>query len=122
MIEVERKFVVDDDASSQEFETLAPSLRVGSVETIDLDAVYYDTYDYRLARSAAALRLRLGGTDAGWHLKLPGAEPDARIELQRPAPRISTAALLLKPPAVPEELVDLTLARTGGLALQPVVR
>ena len=110
MIEVERKFVVDDDAAMQGLEKLEPSLRVGSVETLDLDALYYDTPDYRLARSGAALRLRSGGTDAGWHLKLPGAGPDARIELQRPAPGVDTASSLLEPPVVPEELVDLTLA------------
>ena len=122
MIEVERKFVVDDDSSMQGLEKLEPSLRVGSVETLDLDALYYDTSDYRLARSGAALRLRSGGTDAGWHLKLPGTGPDARIELQRPAPGVDTASSLLEPPVVPEELVDLTLARTGGSTLQPVVR
>ena len=122
VIEVERKFVLDDDANIPAFDSLAPSLRVGSVETIDLDALYYDTRDYRLARSGASLRLRLGGSDAGWHLKLPSTEPDARVEMQRPTPAISADALALEPPPVPEEFVDLTLARTGGLALQPVVR
>jgi CHAD domain-containing protein len=119
---VERKFVLDDDANLPAFEALAPSLRVGSVETIDLDALYYDTADYRLARSGASLRLRLGGSDAGWHLKLPSTEPDARVELRRPVPNISPEALALEPPPVPEEFVDLTLARTGGLPLQGVVR
>ncbi len=122
MIEVERKFVLGEDVELNRFETLAPALRVGSVETVDLDALYYDTADYRLARSGASLRLRLGGSDAGWHLKLPGSEPDARIELQRPAPELESASFVLDPPAVPAELVDLTLARTGGLALGPVVR
>ena len=92
MIEVERKFVLGEDVELNRFETLAPALRVGSVETVDLDALYYDTADYRLARSGASLRLRLGGSDAGWHLKLPGSEPDARIELQRPAPELESAS------------------------------
>jgi CHAD domain-containing protein len=122
VIEVERKFVLGEDAELTGFETLAPSLRVGSVETVDLDALYYDTADFRLARSGAALRMRLGGTDAGWHLKLPGTEPDARIELRRPASLVGAASWVLDPPSVPEELVDLTLARTGGLPLRPVVR
>jgi CHAD domain-containing protein len=122
VIEVERKFVVDDDAAIPAFETLGPALRVGSVETLELDALYYDTADYRLARSEASLRLRLGGHDAGWHLKLPSAEADARVELRRPAPAIEPSLLALAPPPVPEELVDLTLARTGGQPLQPVVR
>ncbi|MGO9582442.1 MAG: CHAD domain-containing protein [Acidimicrobiales bacterium] len=122
MIEVERKFVIDEGAELPGFESLAPSLRVGSVETLDLDAVYYDTSDYRLARTGAALRLRLGGNDPGWHLKVPGKSADTRVELRRPAPHIDAACLLLEPPAVPEELIDLTLARTGGRKLQPVVR
>lgn len=122
MIEVERKFVVDDDAELPGFESLAPSLRVGSVETIDLDALYYDTTDYRLARTGAALRLRLGGPDAGWHLKIPGQASNTRIELRRPTPQIDLATLLVEPPEVPDELVDLTLPRTGGRELHPVVR
>ena len=122
MIEVERKFVVDDDAELPGFESLAPSLRVGSVETIDLDALYYDTTDYRLARTGAALRLRLGGPDTGWHLKIPGQASNTRIELRRPTPQIDLATLLVEPPEVPDELVDLTLARTGGRELHPVVR
>lgn len=122
MIEVERRFVVDDDVELPAFESLAPSLRVGSVETVDLDAIHYDTSDYRLARTGAALRLRLGGKDSGWRLKLPGKSAGTRIELRRPAPPLDAASLLLEPPAVPEELSDLTLARTGGRTLQPVVR
>jgi len=122
VIETERKFVLGEDAELAGFDTLAPSLRVGSVQTLDLDALYYDTADYRLARSGATLRMRLGGSDPGWHLKLPGTEPDTRIELQRPASLVEVGSWVLDPPPVPEELVDLTLARTGGLPLGPVVR
>jgi CHAD domain-containing protein len=122
VIEVERRFVVDDDAELPAFESLAPSLRVGSVETVDLDAIHYDTSDYRLARTGAALRLRLGGKDSEWRLRLPGKSAGTRIELRRPAPPLDAASLLLEPPAVPEELSDLTLARTGGRKLQPIVR
>ncbi len=57
-------------------------------------AVYYDTADLRLAREGVTLRRRTGGSDEGWHLKLP-ASPDgaralpdsgavAREELQLP--------------------------------------
>ena len=122
MIEVERKFVLDEGAEVTGFEALAPSLRVGSVETLDLDALYYDTTDLRLARSGATLRVRHGGHDAGWHLKLPGTYADSRIELQRPAPQREAVSWFLDPPSVPDELVDLTLSRTGGLLLRPIVR
>ncbi len=43
-------------------------LTSGPVETIELDAVYYDTDDLRLARTGASLRHR---NDEGWVVKLP---------------------------------------------------
>ena len=36
-----------------------------------LDATYFDTDDLRLAREGITLRRRIGGDDAGWHVKLP---------------------------------------------------
>src|SRR3954467_4593624 len=51
--------------------------RVPSVASIDapvshrMVAVYYDTPDLRLAREGITLRHRTGGSDDGWHLKLP---------------------------------------------------
>ncbi|OXM69984.1 CYTH and CHAD domain-containing protein [Amycolatopsis vastitatis] len=48
-----------------------------------LDASYYDTEGFRLARSGITLRRRVGGSDAGWHLKLP-VSADERQELQLP--------------------------------------
>jgi CHAD domain-containing protein len=67
-----------------------PSLiGVGGVATQDdpvehmLDASYYDTETFRLARSGITLRRRVGGPDAGWHLKLP-VSADERQELQLP--------------------------------------
>lgn len=122
LIEVERKFVLEEGAEIPGFETFAPSLRVGSIETLDLEALYYDTTDLRLARSGATLGVRLSGRDARWHLKLPGSELEARIEFQRPAPHLDAVSWFLDPPAVPDELVDLTLSRTGGLELRLVVR
>lgn len=47
-----------------------------------LFATYYDTASFALARAGITLRRRTGGTDAGWHLKLP--KGDARLELQLP--------------------------------------
>ena len=36
-----------------------------------LEAEYYDTGDMRLIRNGVTLRRRRGGSDPGWHLKLP---------------------------------------------------
>ncbi|MET7324217.1 CYTH and CHAD domain-containing protein [Streptomyces sp. NPDC005549] len=86
---------------------------VASVTTAgpeELDAVYHDTEDLRLARSSVTLRRRTGGPDAGWHLKLPLAG-DTREEVW--------AALS---DDVPESLRELALSRTRGAELRPVVR
>ncbi|MFL6240652.1 MAG: CHAD domain-containing protein [Actinomycetes bacterium] len=51
--------------------------RIPSVSSIDppvthrMVAVYHDTADLRLAREGITLRHRTGGSDDGWHLKLP---------------------------------------------------
>lgn len=55
----------------------------------DLEAAYWDTVDLRLLDARHTLRRRTGGTDAGWHLKLPApvevsGEPGARSELRLP--------------------------------------
>ncbi|MET9855553.1 CYTH and CHAD domain-containing protein [Streptomyces sp. NPDC006450] len=78
--------------------------------THELEAVYYDTDDLRLARTGATLRRRTGGTDAGWHLKLP-LTGDSREEVRAP----------LSSEDVPGELSDLVLSRTRGAALRPVM-
>src|SRR3712207_2075008 len=76
-----------------------------------LSAVYFDTEDLRLARSGITLRRRTGGSDDGWHLKLP-AGSDARDEIRLPADG---------PDAPPAPLVALTLAAHRGAPLVPVV-
>ena len=52
-------------------------------EEHQLDAQYFDSPDLVLASHRITLRRRTGGSDAGWHLKLPlGA--DSRRELREP--------------------------------------
>ncbi|MEU6652765.1 CYTH and CHAD domain-containing protein [Streptomyces sp. NPDC046900] len=112
-IETERKYMAPavDDVS-----WLPDLIGVDRVESLvdrgiqELDAVYYDTADLRLNRSSATLRRRTGGTDAGWHLKLPLVD-DSREEIQAPLAE-----------EIPEELRELTLSRTHGVPLRPVVR
>jgi inorganic triphosphatase YgiF len=47
-----------------------------------LTATYFDTADHLLAAAGATLRRRTGGTDDGWHLKLPLADGE-RLEVHR---------------------------------------
>lgn len=113
MQETERKYEVP---SSSDTSWLPPLDRVEGVTSVvdrsleELDAVYYDTDDLRLSGSSATLRRRTGGSDAGWHLKLP-LPGDSREEVQ--------AALT---DAVPDALRNLALSRTRGAELTPVVR
>ncbi|WP_103349121.1 CYTH and CHAD domain-containing protein [Amycolatopsis sp. CA-128772] len=76
-----------------------------------LDASYYDTASYRLARGGITLRRRVGGPDAGWHLKLP-VSADERQEVQVP--------LGGDPHKVPGRLRRLVRAYTLGEKLVPV--
>jgi CHAD domain-containing protein len=81
--EIERKYDVGSDVV---FPNLADVEGVSSVRQPDefqLEAVYFDTPDLDLGRRGLTLRRRSGGTDAGWHLKLPRSG-DTRTEVHEP--------------------------------------
>lgn len=79
-----------------------------------LEAEYFDTADLRLLRARITLRQRRGGSDEGWHLKLP-AGPDARREIQLPLSHRGPARS-----PVPKELAALVRVHTRGAPLRPV--
>lgn len=70
-IEVELKLDVDDDAVPPALDALPGVASATPADARSLDAVYYDTAGFALARRGFALRRRTGGPDAGWHLKGP---------------------------------------------------
>jgi CHAD domain-containing protein len=113
-LEVERKFDVVDSTVSPSFDGLASVSRVQRSPSQHLDAVYFDTPERHLAARRVTLRRRTGGTDAGWHLKLP-AGPDARTEVHAPLDDGS-------PQDVPEALRDVVLAIVRDRPLAPVAR
>ena len=89
--EVERKYDVADATVSPSFEGLASVLRIEQLPAQQLDAVYYDTADHRLAAHRITLRRRTGGDDAGWHLKLPaGAQPLGAQLVAKGAPQAAS--------------------------------
>lgn len=111
MRETERKY-----EAIEELELLDPARLLGfdtatGPDDQDLMAVYFDTTDLRLIRAGVTLRRRQGGSDAGWHLKLPAGK-DSREEL-----RLPLGSSLRRPPT---ELVALTRVYTRGAALAPV--
>ncbi|WP_328298607.1 CYTH and CHAD domain-containing protein [Streptomyces sp. NBC_00435] len=112
--EIERKFEFrSNKAGRRGVPDLTGTAAIAAVTdqgTVDLDAVYYDTPDQRLAADGLTLRRRTGGKDAGWHLKLPVA-PGVRDEI--------TAALS---DTVPVALTALLRSRVRDTALEPQVR
>ncbi|MET9883620.1 CYTH and CHAD domain-containing protein [Streptomyces sp. NPDC006430] len=112
--EIERKFeFTTDKAARRGVPDLTGTAAIAAVAdrgTIDLDAVYYDTRDHRLAADGLTLRRRTGGADAGWHLKLP-VSPDVRDEVT--APLSDT---------VPRALAALVRSRVRDTPLEPRVR
>ncbi len=114
-LEVERKFEVVESTVSPSFEGLSSVLRVERSQAQQLDAVYFDTPGHDLAAHHITLRRRTGGSDAGWHLKLP-AGPDARTEVRAPLGDETDVD------AIPEELLDVVLAIVRDRPVRPVAR
>ncbi|WP_030715760.1 CYTH and CHAD domain-containing protein [Streptomyces sp. NRRL S-237] len=112
--EIERKFEFSKAKSARrgvpDLTGTAAIAAVSDQGTVDLDAVYYDTPDQRLAADGLTLRRRTGGADEGWHLKLP-VSPGVRDEIG--------AALS---DTVPPALAALVRSRVRGAGLQPQVR
>ena len=112
-IETERKY---DAAAGFALPDLAGLDNVAAVtgpRTYRLLAVYFDTPDFSLAKAKITLRRRTGGTDAGWHLKLPAGAEDRR-EVHAPLGRSTHK--------VPARLADMVTRWTGGRLLQPIAR
>jgi CHAD domain-containing protein len=110
-IEVERKFEADEGFSLPDLTGVGEVAAVGDPEEQALEATYYDTPDLRLLRSRVTLRRRTGGADAGWHVKLPGAD-GARRELHQPVGRAARTA--------PRAVVAPVLGLLGTAAVEPV--
>ncbi|MEO3787892.1 CYTH and CHAD domain-containing protein [Actinocorallia sp. B10E7] len=104
-LEVELKFDADAGFVLPDLSDLA---MVGGPVTHELEAVYHDTEDLRLAFRKLTLRRRTGGTDAGWHLKIP-AGPDSKREYRAPLSD-----------ALPPELAGLLHAHVRGREVRPV--
>lgn len=82
-VEIERKVEPGPGFTVPDLTTVEGVAGVGEPVEHTLAATYYDTADLRLARARITLRRRTGGTDAGWHLKLPAGEA-AREERHHP--------------------------------------
>lgn len=111
--ETERKYEVTDAMVLPDPAELLGQASGRCAEEQSLEAVYFDTVDLRLAQAGVTLRCREGGSDPGWHLKLPVGR-DSRDEVRMPADRSRR-----HPPA---PLVALTRVHSRGAALVPVAQ
>src|ERR1039457_608038 len=83
LIETEHKYDVDTDFAFPDLAGLAPGVVAAPPEVQRLAATQLDTNDLPLSRAHITLRRRSGGSDAGWHVKLP-VSSDTRRELHFP--------------------------------------
>lgn len=107
-VEIEQKFDVGDDFARPDFGAVSGGVTAAAPVTYHLSATYFDTPDTRLAAAKITLRRRTGGTDEGWHLKLP-AGTDTRREFRAPLSD-----------ALPGRLAAQVAEVTGGAPVVPI--
>ncbi|WKD57299.1 CHAD domain protein [Corynebacterium capitovis DSM 44611] len=111
-LEVEVKLAVDDATAVPDLTRLPGVESIASSTEHNLSAIYYDTEDLRLTRAKITLRRRTGGSDDGWHLKLP-AGGQGRRELRAP---------LEDPSVIPDELLSSVRAIVRTAPLTPIAQ
>ncbi|WP_350354538.1 CYTH domain-containing protein [Corynebacterium aquatimens] len=110
-LEVELKLAVDEQTSVPDLAQLPGVASMLGTEQHNLSAIYYDTKDLRLTRQKITLRRRTGGSDDGWHMKIPAG--DGRRELRVP---------LDDPAQVPNELLEQVRAIVRTEPLEPIAQ
>ncbi|MET7364689.1 CYTH and CHAD domain-containing protein [Streptomyces sp. NPDC005566] len=108
--EVERKYEATPETRLPDLTRAAGVSAVVHRGLAELDAVYYDTEDFRLAADSLTLRRRTGGDDAGWHLKIP-VSSGIRDEIRAPLAD-----------ALPPDLAGLLRSRVRNTPVAPVIR
>lgn len=108
--EIERKYEATDATRLPDLGRVAGVDRAVPRGRTELDAVYWDTPDLRLAAGSLTLRRRTGGDDEGWHAKFPVAV-GVRDEIREPLSD-----------TLPPSLAALLRSRVRHAEIAPVVR
>ncbi|MET3804637.1 CHAD domain-containing protein [Nakamurella sp. UYEF19] len=110
-LEIKRKYEVEPATGLPLLTDLPKVARVELALQSNLEAVYSDTDDLALAGAGITIRRWTGGSDAGWHLKLPHGGDD-RSEIAEP--------LSEDDGTVPEALVNKVRAWARRRELRPM--
>jgi inorganic triphosphatase YgiF len=110
-LETEQKYDADADFVLPDLGDL-PGSAAAAAKRYHLSATYFDTEDFSLIENKVTLRRRTGGTDEGWHLKLP-VRQDTRQEMQVPLGEGG-------PESVPARLAAQVEDITAGRPLRPI--
>ncbi|HWG65135.1 MAG TPA: CYTH domain-containing protein [Streptosporangiaceae bacterium] len=111
--EIEQKYDATPDFVLPDLAGSGAATAMSPPQTVDLSAIYFDTSDFRLANAKVTLRRREGGSDAGWHVKLP-VSADTRREVHFPLGPATTT--------VPQQVADVVAEWTRGESLVPIAR
>lgn len=102
--ELEKTYAPGRGALLPDLTALPGVTELGEPEVVELCAAYFDTEDLALLRAGVTLRRRTGGSDEGWHAKIPAGA--GRDEIHLP--------LASGPVAPPAELLRLVRGWTRG--------
>jgi CHAD domain-containing protein len=133
--ETEQKYEVEPGVALPSLADLPQVATVSEPEQETLTAEYYDTDDLRLLKAGITLRRRQGGSDEGWHLKLPDSAKrtagrtagasrrrEIRLTLERGDRDLVDRRQNSRGDPVPAELARLVRAHARDASLRPVAR
>jgi CHAD domain-containing protein len=111
-LEIERKYDVEPRTDVPDLAEVPGVVTTPDPVVHELVATYFDTADLRLRRAGITLRHRSGGSDAGWHLKLPSGGDREEVHADGADPNAP----------VPDQLRALVRSVSRGAPLEPVAR
>jgi inorganic triphosphatase YgiF len=114
-LETEQKYEAGADFALPDLSRLAGRTRSIGPRRYFLSATYFDTEELDLIRNRITLRRRVGGTDEGWHLKLP-VRKDTRQEVRAPLGHSDTGSIEAIPARLAAQVEDIT----AGHPLRPI--